>query len=105
MFNRVLDNLRDVIEQLEDDELFERMILRGSRMGLERQPTTTDIDALMRSMMIVPGTTTTPRLEVSEPPVQVNGGNVNGVQSEPEKRTKIPGVVPGKRSRNGTRRN
>ncbi|KAJ7486189.1 hypothetical protein B0H11DRAFT_1913905 [Mycena galericulata] len=49
-FERVLRNLRAKVEELEENELFEQTMLRGSQAGLEEQ-TIPDIDALMLSMM------------------------------------------------------
>jgi hypothetical protein len=44
-------NLRQKVHELEEDELFERTLLRGSQAGLEPQPSSGDIDVIMRSMM------------------------------------------------------
>ncbi|KAF5360595.1 hypothetical protein D9756_005041 [Leucocoprinus leucothites] len=51
MVERIIKNLRVKIRQLEEDELFEQTLLRGSQVGLEARPTTNDIDSLMKSMM------------------------------------------------------
>ena len=45
-----MKRLRDRVKQLEDDELFEQMLLRGTQVGLE-QPSSDDIDDIMRSLM------------------------------------------------------
>jgi len=59
-------NLRKEVRKLEEDELFERTILQGSQIGQEEQPSSNDIDVIMRSMMRPP--------KVShEPPVDVAG--------------------------------
>lgn len=50
MFEVVMKRLRDRVKQLEDDELFEQMLLRGTQVGLE-QPSSDDIDGIMRSLM------------------------------------------------------
>ncbi|KAF5382446.1 hypothetical protein D9615_002717 [Tricholomella constricta] len=54
LYERVMANLYRAVRSLEDNELFERTLLRGSQAALEPQPSTTDIDTLMRSMMVVP---------------------------------------------------
>ncbi|KAF7298744.1 hypothetical protein MIND_00821900 [Mycena indigotica] len=61
LFERILRNLRAKIAELEDDELFEQALLRGSQAGLEDYTIPTDIDALMQGMMLTTnasGTTT-----------------------------------------------
>ncbi|KZT64282.1 hypothetical protein DAEQUDRAFT_634621, partial [Daedalea quercina L-15889] len=50
MFEVVMKKLRDRVKQLEDDELFEQMLLRGTQVGLE-QPSSDDVDGIMRSLM------------------------------------------------------
>lgn len=49
--------LRRAVQDLEENELFEQTLLRGSRIALEEQPSTNDIDSIMRSMM--PGSNAT----------------------------------------------
>ncbi|KDR83102.1 hypothetical protein GALMADRAFT_221072 [Galerina marginata CBS 339.88] len=51
LFDRIMTSLRAEVAQLQENELFEQIILRGSKAALETQPSTNDIDALMRSMM------------------------------------------------------
>lgn len=51
MVEKILKNLRAKIKQLEEDEMFEQTLLRGSQVGLETKPSTNDIDSLMKSMM------------------------------------------------------
>ncbi|KAF9445383.1 hypothetical protein P691DRAFT_611101, partial [Macrolepiota fuliginosa MF-IS2] len=51
MVEKILKNLRTRIQQLEEGELFEQTLLRGSQVGLEARPSTNDIDVLMKSMM------------------------------------------------------
>ncbi|KAJ7160050.1 hypothetical protein C8R46DRAFT_361797 [Mycena filopes] len=48
---RIVRNLRMRVEELEENELFEQTMLRGSQAGLEEQTVVKDIDALMRGMM------------------------------------------------------
>lgn len=48
---QILRSLRYQVHLLEDDELFEQTLLRGSQAALSAQPESGDIDALMRSMM------------------------------------------------------
>ncbi|GLB38632.1 hypothetical protein LshimejAT787_0504970 [Lyophyllum shimeji] len=54
LYMQVMVNLHGVVQNLEENELFEQTLLRGSQAALEPQPSTTDIDALMRSMMVTP---------------------------------------------------
>ncbi|KAJ6584067.1 hypothetical protein DFH09DRAFT_266018 [Mycena vulgaris] len=48
---RIVRNLRAKVEELEENELFEQTMLRGSQAGLEDHTIPSDIDSLMRSMM------------------------------------------------------
>ena len=51
LYDQVMGNLRQAVAQLEENELFEQTLRRGSQAALQIQPSTNDIDALMRSMM------------------------------------------------------
>ncbi|KAJ7625249.1 hypothetical protein DFH06DRAFT_1058612, partial [Mycena polygramma] len=51
LFDRVVRNLRMKVEELEENELFEQTMLRGSQAGFEEVTVPKDIDSLMRSMM------------------------------------------------------
>ncbi|KAF8800232.1 hypothetical protein BYT27DRAFT_7200413 [Phlegmacium glaucopus] len=51
LHDHVMGNLRKAVAQLNEHELFERTLRRGSQAALEIQPSTNDIDTLMRSMM------------------------------------------------------
>jgi hypothetical protein len=51
MVEKILKNLRTKIQELEEDEIFEQTLLRGSQIGQETRPSTNDIDVLMKSMM------------------------------------------------------
>ncbi|KZT11823.1 uncharacterized protein LAESUDRAFT_669943 [Laetiporus sulphureus 93-53] len=51
IFDRVMQNLRQLVKQLEDDELFEEILLRGTQVGEEQQPSSDDIDSIMRGLM------------------------------------------------------
>ncbi|KAJ6585333.1 hypothetical protein B0H19DRAFT_1109250 [Mycena capillaripes] len=51
LFERVVRNLRMKVEELEENELFEQTMLRGSRASLEEETIPKDIDSLMLSMM------------------------------------------------------
>ena len=46
-----MGNLRQAVAQLDENELFEQTLRRGSQAGLQVQPSTNDIDTLLRSMM------------------------------------------------------
>lgn len=50
MFDAIMLNLRQEVRNLEENNMFEQTVLRGSLVTEERQPTA-DIDAIMRSMM------------------------------------------------------
>ncbi|KAL6302006.1 hypothetical protein BKA93DRAFT_737738 [Sparassis latifolia] len=51
LHERVMINLREQVRLLEDESLFEQTVLRGSKVGLEQQPSTNDIDEIMHSLM------------------------------------------------------
>jgi len=51
LYDHVMGNLRQAVAQLDENELFEQTLRRGSQAALEIQPSTNDIDTLMRSMM------------------------------------------------------
>lgn len=59
-------NLRKEVRKLEEDELFERAMRQGSQAGREEQPSSDDIDVIMRSIMQPPE-------HKAEPPVDVAG--------------------------------
>ena len=53
------------VQKLQDDAVFERILLRGPRFALdsvEVQPTSDDIDTLMRNMMVTPDTSERQRM-------------------------------------------
>ncbi|KAF9483588.1 hypothetical protein BDN70DRAFT_911179 [Pholiota conissans] len=121
----VMVSLREEVAQLRENELFEQILLRGSKAALDVQPTTNDIDLLMKSMM-GPGLklTSGPHMGKSEPPPDpsnpaatsapsIADGPWNnwGQPSEAERRYSLlstehmhSGTTVGKRSRNGTAR-
>ena len=47
----VMANLRQEVSKLQEDELFDQILLRGSRAALQPQSTTSDIDTILKSMM------------------------------------------------------
>lgn len=121
-------SLRAEVAQLRENELFEQILLRGSKAALDVQPVTNDIDALMRSMM-GPGMNINsgPHMGKSSPPAEpldrvaaaettgsgVTNGPWNnwGQPSEAERMYSmlssdpmLSGTTVGKRSRNGTAR-
>ena len=65
IYERIMDNLRAAVASVEENELFEQTILRGSLVGLARQSTSNNIDTLMQSMM--------PRSMTGNAPVISNG--------------------------------
>jgi len=52
LFEKIVHNLRGRVQELVDNDMFEQTLMRGSQVGFEHQPSTDDIDAIMRSMMI-----------------------------------------------------
>ena len=54
LYETVLASLRAEVRNLEENELVDRMLQRGSRAALEVLPSSSDIDVLMKSMMAVP---------------------------------------------------
>lgn len=124
-------NLRQAVAQLDENELFEQTLRRGSQAALQIQPSTNDIDALMRSMMGPSMSITAGRAHMG---VSVGGrggrestgsvgGSSSGVTNGPwnnfgkpvavDRRDSIVASgdnmisesIVGKRSRNGTSRN
>lgn len=51
MFEQVMRSLRWHVQQLEENEMIESMLLQGSRVALETQPSSDNVDAIMQSMM------------------------------------------------------
>ncbi|KAJ3517431.1 hypothetical protein NLJ89_g510 [Agrocybe chaxingu] len=47
----VMASLRSKVAAIKEDEIFEDILLRGSKIAYEPNPTSNDVDALMRSMM------------------------------------------------------
>ncbi|PCH40292.1 hypothetical protein WOLCODRAFT_143017 [Wolfiporia cocos MD-104 SS10] len=47
----VMRHLRERVKQLEEDELFEQTMLRGTQIGQEQLPTSDDVDVIMKSLM------------------------------------------------------
>lgn len=66
IFEHVMANLRKEVRKLEEDELFERAMQQGSQVGREEQPSSNDIDVIMRSIM-------QPNALPADPPVDVAG--------------------------------
>jgi hypothetical protein len=95
-----MSNLRQAVAQLEENELFEQTLRRGSQAALQIQPSTNDIDTLMRSMMdsSINITADRPHMGVSIAPVPL-------VRDRSGATTTISESTVGKRSRNGTSRN
>lgn len=62
-------NLRKEVQKLQENEIFERTILRGSHIA-EEQQSSNDIDAIMRSMMGTASSSRTPtEPTASSPPI------------------------------------
>lgn len=106
-FQQVMHSLYHGVRLLEENELFNQAILRGSQVGLQQQPSTTDIDSLMRSMMVAPQSSTDQKV-----PKPSNLTSDSGLITGPwasngfDSQGTTP-IIPtaGKRSRNGSRRN
>lgn len=111
-FDEILASLRHEVQELEDNELFEQTLLRGSQAALEQQPSTNDIDALMRSMMVTPSVVGQTRQQSTwnnDTETTNRPWAPNGYGSHYDRSTDISflnsGVKAGKRSRNGSSRN
>jgi hypothetical protein len=104
MYDHIIMCLWSEVRHLEENELFEPMLLRGSQAALERQPSTTDIDALMRSMMVTPQNSTI-GLQSNYHTANITNGpwSMNGYESHYERGTGetilTSGIKVGKRSR------
>lgn len=73
-FDVILRGLRDRVQHLEEQENLQRMLRRGSRIGLEPPPSDDNIDNLMRSMVTM---STTNTHQVSDGPWKGESGNVS----------------------------
>ncbi|KAI0789821.1 hypothetical protein C8Q75DRAFT_733602 [Abortiporus biennis] len=51
LFIRVMNNLRDKVEELQNDEIFEHSMQRVPQATDYQQPTSNDIDSILQSMM------------------------------------------------------
>ena len=70
-----MGNLRQAVAQLDENELFEQTLRRGSQAGLQVQPSTNDIDTLLRSMM-------GPSMNISTGPKPHMGMSVAPIRTE-----------------------
>ncbi|CAK5272141.1 unnamed protein product [Mycena citricolor] len=96
---RIIRELRAKVTEIEDNELFEQTMLRGSQAGIEQYTIPTDVDAVMLSMMPQPGTSLT--LEQQQ---MTNGpwNQVQGVyQFEGLNGPATPSKTPAKRATKG----
>ncbi|KAJ2926307.1 hypothetical protein H1R20_g10787, partial [Candolleomyces eurysporus] len=82
LFERILANLRAEMKRLDEEEIYERAMMKGSQIGLEYQAPTTDIDRIMRSMMS-PGFTLTPSSSQHQ-------AGLSGVPTTPTKTSPTP---------------
>lgn len=55
---RILTAMRYRVHLLEENEMFEQTLLRGSKVGQDAQPSSADIDVLMRGLMATAGPST-----------------------------------------------
>ncbi|KAH7925583.1 hypothetical protein BV22DRAFT_1064640 [Leucogyrophana mollusca] len=51
MYESILRGFRLRVQQLEEDAIFQRTLMRGSQVGLKQRPSSDNIDTLMQSMM------------------------------------------------------
>ena len=54
-----MDNLRNAVKKLQEEELYEQIMLRGTQITDVQQPSSNNIDAIMQSIM-GPGSTPPP---------------------------------------------
>ncbi|KAH9947627.1 hypothetical protein B0H21DRAFT_708373 [Amylocystis lapponica] len=52
MHRKAMAYLRTCVRQLEEEELFEQTMFRGSQVAQEQQPSSNDLDVIMRSLMV-----------------------------------------------------
>ncbi|KAH9480810.1 hypothetical protein JR316_0007410 [Psilocybe cubensis] len=118
LVDKILSSLRSEIAKLEEDSQFEEILRRGSKAALEEQPSTNNVDLLMRSMMAMgPSFGLTTGISDSSlglgqtqaqrvAPVMTDGpwNNFGGTLATPAPDSFLSGTTAGKRSRNGTSR-
>ena len=51
MHKKVMDNLRNAVKKLQEEELYEQIMLRGTQITDVQQPSSNNIDAIMQSIM------------------------------------------------------
>ena len=51
LYEQVMRSLRREVQLLQENDLFEQTVLRGSQVGHEIQPVSNDIDVLIQSLM------------------------------------------------------
>ncbi|PPQ64842.1 hypothetical protein CVT24_008207 [Panaeolus cyanescens] len=114
LYESILRNLRAAVNRVKEDELFDQILLRHSTAVLEPQPSTHDLDSLMKSMMgpalsLDPIDSTKATSRSSLPELSNGPWNNFGVPASFERReSTLPemtsGTTVGKRSRKGTQR-
>ncbi|CAL1712930.1 unnamed protein product [Somion occarium] len=62
MHRTVMENLRNAVRKLQEDELYEQIMLRGTQVTNVQQPSSNNIDVIMQSIMGPPTTSTSPVL-------------------------------------------
>ena len=55
-----MDNLRNAVKKLQEEELYEQIMLRGTQITDVQQPSSNNIDAIMQSIMGPPPGSTPP---------------------------------------------
>ncbi|KIK69801.1 hypothetical protein GYMLUDRAFT_187177 [Collybiopsis luxurians FD-317 M1] len=99
-YERILQNLRQRVQQLHENVIFEQTLLQGSKAALETPVYARDIDAIMRSMMgpssssssvsvpAFPNATSTPFTQQTQPSTYhssaADGDTTNGPWNNPE---------------------
>lgn len=60
MHKQVMENLRNAVKKLQEEELYEQIMLRGTQITDVQQPSSNNIDTIMQSIMgPPPGSTMT----------------------------------------------
>ncbi|TFK70966.1 hypothetical protein BDN72DRAFT_794669 [Pluteus cervinus] len=101
MHEQIMRSLRWEVQQLEENELFEQTLLRGSQVGMESLPSTSDIDTILQSMMTTDSNTSINTIKDPDEDVamRVNGTSPPAVTDGPWNRTTPPSIfTTGKRN-------
>jgi hypothetical protein len=75
LYERVMRSLRQHVHQIEENDIYDQILLRGSQVVLEPQPSTTDITGLMQRMM--GGSVTARQAAIADGPWNHTGWNAH----------------------------